>query len=65
MRELKASDLEGKTIKKVRTKAANVLDIKFDDGTKIEIFTDVVVDLGHGAGIYGFFVEEDDCEANS
>ena len=53
LREIVDSDLVGKTIKSIDTSTANVLVIKFNNDTKIELWTEQVI-----PGVYGFVIED-------
>ena len=61
MRQLKAEDLEGKTIVTVNTESVNVLSLKFSDETSLEIWADVATYVGNNF-IPGFFVEGEEIE---
>lgn len=57
MREVKESDLVGKTIKSIDTSAVNVLKLEFTDGSKLELWAEDAVHTRFG-NIPGIFAEE-------
>lgn len=57
MREVKESDLVGKTIKSIDTSAVNVLKLEFTDGSKLELWAEDAVHTQFG-NIPGIFAEE-------
>jgi hypothetical protein len=57
MREIRDTDLVGKTIKNIDAGAVNVLNITFTDDTTIELWAEQAVYTSYGS-IPGIFVEE-------
>ena len=57
MREIKETDLVGKTIKSVNSNSINCLKLSFDDDTVIELWTEPAVYTANGL-IWGLFIED-------
>lgn len=57
MREIRDTDLVGKTIKSINTSAVNVLRITFTDDTTLELWAEQAVNTNAGS-IPGIFVGE-------
>jgi len=57
MREVKESDLVGKTIQSIDNSSVNVLKLTFTDGTKLELWAEDAVHTQFG-NIPGIFAEE-------
>lgn len=56
-RQPEDKDLVGKTIISIDTTSANVLKMKFSDGTDLELWADDAISTEYGS-IPGIFVEE-------
>jgi hypothetical protein len=57
MREVKESDLVGKTIKSIDNGSVNVLKLEFTDGSKLELWAEQAVSTQFG-DIPGIFAED-------
>ena len=57
MREIKESDLVGKTIDRIDHTSVNVLKLTFTDGTKLELWAEDAVHTQFG-NIPGIFAED-------
>ena len=57
MREIKESDLVGKTIESIDNKSVNVLKLTFTDGSKLELWAEDAVHTQFG-NIPGIFAED-------
>lgn len=57
MREVKETDLVGKTIKSIDNKSVNVLKLEFTDGTKLELWAEQAISTQFG-DIPGIFAED-------
>jgi hypothetical protein len=57
MREVKESDLVGKTIKSIDNGSVNVLKLEFTDGSKLELWAEQAISTQFG-DIPGIFAED-------
>lgn len=56
IREIKDTDLVGKTIESIDSTAVNCLKLKFTDGTELELWAETAVSTNYGS-IPGIFVD--------
>jgi len=57
MRDIKETDLVGKTIKSIDSRAVNALILTFTDDTTLQLTAEQAITTGYGS-IPGIFVEE-------
>ena len=62
-RNIKDSDLVGKTVQSIDNKSVNVLKLTFTDGTELELWAEDVVHTDFG-DIPGFLVEDNSCSCS-